>query len=87
MTSLVDLPLTLTVEECADVLRIGRSAAYQAVKTGEIPSIKVGRSIRVPRHRLEQLLGLQNESSPAATGLDENTAGGNSHEQAYNRPD
>jgi excisionase family DNA binding protein len=52
------LPLVLTVEEAADVLRIGRSAAYSAVHAGEIPSIKVGRSIRVPRHALAALLGI-----------------------------
>lgn len=59
-------PAVLTVEEAAELLRIGRSAAYAAVKAGEIPSIKVGRSLRVPRHRLDELLGIPtNESRPA----------------------
>jgi excisionase family DNA binding protein len=57
MTSLADLPAVLTVEETAELLRIGRSAAYEGVRAGEIPSIRVGRCIRVPKHRLEQLLG------------------------------
>ncbi len=48
----------LTVEEAARVLRIGRSAAYAAARAGELPVISVGRSLRVPRHRLEQLLGV-----------------------------
>ncbi len=52
------LPAVLTVEEAAEVLRIGRSAAYAAVRAGEIPSIKVGRAIRVPTRRLEAMLGL-----------------------------
>jgi len=60
---------TLTVEECAAVLRIGRSAAYQAVKAGQIPSIRVGRSIRVPRHRLERLLELHEDDEPVGSGL------------------
>jgi excisionase family DNA binding protein len=64
----------LTVEEAADVLRIGRSAAYAAVKAGEIPSIKVGRSIRVPTFRLEQLLGLQTDDEPAGNGLEVTTS-------------
>ncbi len=51
-------PDVYTVEEAGERLRIGRSAAYQAVKAGEIPSIRVGRSLRVPRHQLERLLGL-----------------------------
>ena len=65
MTPLADMPAVLTVEEAGELLRIGRSAAYQAVKAGEIPSIKVGRSIRVPRHRLEQLLGLETNEARA----------------------
>ena len=52
-----DLPAVLTVEEAADVLRIGRSAAYAAVHSGAIPSIKIGRSVRIPRHGLERMLG------------------------------
>ena len=46
------LPLLLTVEEMASVLRIGRNPAYQLVKDGHIQSIRVGRSIRIPRNAL-----------------------------------
>ena len=56
-------PAVYTVQEAARILRCGRTAAYQAVRTGEIPSIKVGRSISVPRHRLEQLLGHENSKA------------------------
>jgi excisionase family DNA binding protein len=48
--------LVLTVSETARVLRIGRNQAYDAVRRGDIPSIRVGRRILVPRHALEQLL-------------------------------
>lgn len=51
-----DLPLVLTVEEVAKVLRISRGSAYEAVRTGAIPSVRVGRVIRVPRHLLNSLL-------------------------------
>jgi excisionase family DNA binding protein len=37
-----------TVDEVADMLRIGRNAAYDLVARGEIPSVKVGRLLRVP---------------------------------------
>lgn len=48
----------LTVEEAAEALRISRSAAYRAVRAGEIPSIRLGaRSLRVPAHALAALLG------------------------------
>ena len=48
--------LTLTVEETAKLLGIGRQLAYERVKTGEIPSLKLGRRLVVPRRALEKLL-------------------------------
>jgi excisionase family DNA binding protein len=62
-------PLVLTVEEAAKVLRIGRTAMYDAVRAGEVPGvIRVGRSIRISRHALERMLGLQNGHGPARNG-------------------
>jgi excisionase family DNA binding protein len=49
-------PLVLTVEEAAKLLRIGRTAAYEAARRGELPTIRVGRSIRVPRAALDRML-------------------------------
>jgi len=48
--------LTLTVEEAASVLGISRAFAYEAVRRGEIPAIKIGRRILVPRAALQRLL-------------------------------
>ena len=48
--------LTLTVDEAAKILGIGRQLAYNRVKTGEIPVIKIGRRLLVPRKALERLL-------------------------------
>lgn len=48
--------LLMTVPEAAKLLRIGRNHAYELVATGEIPAIRLGRTIRVPRHALEQWL-------------------------------
>jgi excisionase family DNA binding protein len=54
---MTELPLVLTVPEVAKVLRISRGAAYEAVRCGDIPSVRVGRrTIRVPRHRIVELL-------------------------------
>jgi excisionase family DNA binding protein len=52
-----DLPAVLTVEEAAKVLRISRGSAYESVRAGGIPSIRIGRTIRVPRHALLAMLG------------------------------
>lgn len=49
-------PAVLTVEEAAKLLRIGRGPAYEAVRRGEIPSVKLGRTIRVPRAALLSML-------------------------------
>lgn len=55
-SSIEDLPLLLTVEEMASVLRIGRNPAYQLVRAGNIQSIRIGRSIRIPRNALIQFV-------------------------------
>ena len=47
---------TLTVVETARILGIGRNAAYQAVQSGSIPSIRIGRRYLVPHSALEKLL-------------------------------
>lgn len=46
------LPDWITVEELARFLRIGRSCAYELVRSGEIPSRRFGRLIRVNRASL-----------------------------------
>lgn len=46
----------LKVPEVAEVLRIARGRAYELVAEGEIPSIRIGRSVRVSRRELEQWL-------------------------------
>jgi excisionase family DNA binding protein len=55
-------PTVLTVVEVAKILRIGKISAYQAIERGEVPSIRIGRRILIPRFALEQLL-----TRPSAT--------------------
>ena len=57
--------LSLTVEEAAEALGISRGLAYEAVRLGQIPSVRIGRRILIPRKALEEQLQL--ESGPAAT--------------------
>lgn len=47
----------LTVRELADVLRVSRRTAYVYVQTGQVPSVRVGNSIRIPRAALIEQLG------------------------------
>ena len=44
--------LLLTVKEAAKLMRIGRDMAYALVAEGRIPSIRLGRHIRIPRASL-----------------------------------
>ncbi len=48
--------LTLTVSETARLLGISRGLAYEMVRTGEIPSVRFGKRVLVPRRALERLL-------------------------------
>ena len=52
-----ELPLLLTVDEAAEVLRIGCNGGYAAVANGSLPSVRIGRTIRVPRDALALLIG------------------------------
>ena len=58
---------TMSVDETAFVLGIGRATAYQAVRTGQIPSIKVGRRLRVPTAILVRMLGLDADAGQAVS--------------------
>jgi excisionase family DNA binding protein len=48
--------LTLTVTETAALLRISRNTAYSLIAQGQIPSIRLGKRILVPKNGLQQML-------------------------------
>jgi excisionase family DNA binding protein len=48
--------LTYSVEEAALLLGVSRNSAYEAVRKGELPTVRLGRRILIPRSRLEALL-------------------------------
>lgn len=43
------LPLVLKVEDLMPILQIGRNTAYALVRSGQIYSVRVGRTYRIPR--------------------------------------
>ena len=49
--------LVFTVDEAAFLLSISRGLAYELVARGELPSIRLGRRIVIPRVVLEELTG------------------------------
>lgn len=48
---------TITVEQTAAVLGLGRTAAYEAARRGEFPTRKLGRRVVVPVPALLEWLG------------------------------
>ena len=43
----------LKVPEVAKALRIARSRAYELIGDGEIPAVRIGRSVRINRKELD----------------------------------
>lgn len=48
--------LVMTVKETASALGLGINTAYELVRTGEIPSCRLGRRIVVPLEALKRTL-------------------------------
>ena len=56
--------MLLRPEEAAEALSLGRSAVYEAIRTGALESVKVGRARRVPADALERFI--EHRRQPAA---------------------
>jgi Helix-turn-helix domain len=59
--------LVLDVPEAGAKLGLGRNASYAAAKRGDIPTIKIGRLLRVPVRALELMLDKASGSQAAAS--------------------
>ena len=61
-----DKPLTISVPEAGKrYFDLSRNASYAAAERGEIPTIRIGRLLRVPVRSLEQMLDRATESKSA----------------------
>lgn len=47
---------TMTIEDAAKALGVSRNTAYAAAARGEIPAIRIGRRLLVPKVQLDRLL-------------------------------
>jgi len=53
-------PQTFSVAQAADYLGVSRSKAYEMCSLGgELPTVRLGRTVRVPRRHLEEWLDRQ----------------------------
>lgn len=48
--------LVLSVEEARKLLGLSRGLMYEAVRSGQLPSVRIGRRILIPRAALKRLL-------------------------------
>jgi len=60
-----ETPLLLPVPEAARLLGVGATFAWELVHNGQLPSVRLGRRVLVPRAALEQLASSANWPQPA----------------------
>jgi excisionase family DNA binding protein len=60
-------PLVLSVSETAALLAIGETLAYELIARGVIPSLRLGRLVRVPREGLLEFVSTASVGQGAKT--------------------
>ena len=74
-TKIEELPQFLTVEEWRTFMRIGRSSAYDLIRQGILPVIRLGRTVRISREAVMRFVdregrgGNDNASDGQAGGV------------------
>jgi len=61
-----DASLLLRPDEVARALSVSRSAAYRLISEGQLPSVRLGKSVRVPRLALERWIEERTAAARAA---------------------
>ncbi len=59
---------TLKIEEAATFLGISWASAYAAANSGELPTLRIGRRLVVPRAALERLLASAGQRPEGGVG-------------------
>ncbi|RMI28412.1 helix-turn-helix domain-containing protein [Nocardia stercoris] len=52
---------TISIPDAARLLGIGRSTLYAAVKSGELPAIRVGNRVRIPSKSIRRILQVETD--------------------------
>lgn len=47
---------TYRIDEAAKVLGISRNKCYEAARTGQVPTVRIGKRLLVPKAALDKLL-------------------------------
>lgn len=59
--------IALTVAETAEALDISRTSAYELIRRGDLPHIRIGRVIRVPAEALMEWVITSTTTTKAGT--------------------
>ena len=54
---------TYSIEEAAKLLGIGRNACYEAARTGQVPTVRIGKRVLVPKTALNRLLQIATDTT------------------------
>jgi len=57
-------PIALTVREVLRIVPLGRTAVYDAIRRGDIPSVRVGGRVLIPRAALERMFAIEPAQAP-----------------------
>ena len=66
----------LDISDIQAFFGIGRSTAYRLIRSGDIPHIRIGRKIRVPRKYLAEQIEMACYNRSTATGESNRSNGG-----------
>jgi excisionase family DNA binding protein len=81
-------PVLLTVPQVAQALQVNRNKVWALVGSGELPSVRIGRSVRVPVSALEEWVRTQTTvSGPEAAPEFLSARGETSSPHPKGRPD
>jgi excisionase family DNA binding protein len=61
---------TMSVEDAGKLIGLGRDAAYQAARSGQLPVVRTGRRIRVLRPALETMIAEGNVRPQVTFNMD-----------------
>lgn len=56
------LPELLTVRDVQDITQLGRTKVYELIRDGELPVLRIGRSLRIRRDVLDRWLLAQEDN-------------------------
>ena len=60
-----EIPAILTVQQLSEFLHIGLSQAYNLARSDQLDVLRIGNTIRIPRHSLLRYLGVDEVYIPA----------------------